>query len=159
MSESHDNHDKLEMIDAALRREIMPCRPLDPELTERIVASIRTSSLRHKRAIALRRFAFGAAAIAACVAMAIGFLFSGNPAIDRPEHPKPPSDSGIISRIPPATVIMDDSLAAMEEFAADSMAKEMRDLAQDASDIGSVILASLPGDVVDSKLWAGLRGD
>jgi hypothetical protein len=157
MSENHDNCDNFEQLDAALRREITPCDPLEPELSERIVSSIRAESRRRRRAIVLRRFTYGAAALAAGVVLAIGLLFNNGTPIERPVTTTPGSDPDLISKIEPAGLV-DDSLAAMKAFAAESMAREMRDLAQDASDIGSGILASLPGDVVDSQLWMGLGG-
>ncbi len=157
MSESHDNCDKFEQLDTALRLEITPCDPLEPELSERIVSSIRAEARRRSRTIVLRRFAFGAAALAAGVILAMGLLFNNAGPIEPPVTP-PGGGGEMISKIPPPVDLVEDSLAAMEAFAAESMAKEMRDLAQDASDIGSGILASLPGDVVDSRLWAGLGG-
>ena len=39
-------------------------------------------------------------------------------------------------------------MAAVEEFATNSVVQEMRDLARDASEIGSAMLAAIPVDVV-----------
>ncbi len=159
MSESQCNQDKFELLDAALRREVIPEEPLREELAYRIVESIRGESRRRVRWIAIRRFAIGAAA--ACVLLAIGLLVNNDPVVDSggvgPGDPESPGQE-LLSSLQIVPVIVDDSLAAVEELAGDSMAQEMRDLASDASEIGSGILASLPSGVGEGRLSRLLSG-
>ena len=68
-------------------------------------------------------------------------------------------DENIFAKIPPTQAIVDDSLLAVQEFATDSVVQEMRDLAQDASEIGSSMLVALPVDVDGrgaSQWWSEL---
>jgi len=157
MSDSINNHDDFKLLEETLRGQVEPTEPLKAELTDRIVAAVRIAAYQRRRSIGIRRLAIGAAAIAAGVLLAIGLLLTGNS--DPIDTPGGRSDPALISGIPPAPAIVDDSLAAVEEFAAGSVVQEMRDLARDASDIGGVFLASLPGQVVDSRLWSGFGRD
>jgi hypothetical protein len=150
MSDDRDNQERFELLDAALRRDVPPEEPLPPELETRIVASIRAESDRRGRVLTFRRFAIGGA-LAAGVLLAITFVVISRIGVT-PPAPIAPRDTdgpgeGIFEKIPPAPVIVNNSLTAVEEFAADSVVQEMRHLARDASDIGSAMLASLPVDV------------
>ena len=159
MSGSYENQNEFEQLEAALRRDVEPEAPLSEELTNRIVSAIGAAYVRRRRTIVIRRFAIGAASLAAAVLLAIGLLVNNRPSVDKPVPivSTPGNGGEIIAQIQPSPVIVDDSLAAMGQFAADSVVQEMRDLASDASDIGSVMLASLPGDVIDgglTRLWS-----
>ena len=162
MSDNPNNQDPFELLDAALRQGVPPEEPLPPELEARIVASIRAESRGRGRVLTLRRFAIGAAALAAGVLLAIVLLVMSRLGVNSP-RPIAPNTKGpggdIFAKIPPAPVIVEDSITAVEEFAADSVVREMRYLARDASDIGSAMLASLPVDVAggrQSRWWTRL---
>ena len=150
MSYDPNNPERFELLDAALRRDVPPEEPLSAELHARIVASIRTEAGRRGRVLTFRRYAIGAAALAAGVLLAITLVVMSRLTVN-PPVPIAPNIKGsggdIFEKIPPAPAIVDDSLAAIEEFAADSVVREMQYLARDASDIGSAMLASLPVDV------------
>ncbi len=100
--------------------------------------------------LTFRRFAIGGA-LAAGVLLAITFVVISRIGVNPPAPIAPRDTDGpggdIFEKIPPAPVLVNNSLAAVEEFAADSVVQEMRHLARDASDIGSAMLASLPVDV------------
>ena len=159
MPDSYESQNESEQLEAALRRDVEPEAPLSEGLTNRIVSAIGAAYVRRRRTIVIRRFAIGAASVAAAVLLAIGLLVNNRPPVDKPGPIVSTSGNGgeIIAQIQPGPVIVDDSLTAMGQFAADSVVQEMRDLASDASDIGSVMLASLPGDVIDgglTRLWS-----
>ena len=155
-----NNHDHIELLETALRRDVPPVEPWSPELQTRIVASIRAESDRLRRMLTLRRFAVGGA-LAAALLLAIGLLVMSRSTVDSPEPiVTKGADESIFAfvKISPAPVIVDDSIAAVEEFAANSVVQEIRYLARDASEIGSAMLAALPGDVVGdgrSRWWTG----
>ena len=161
MSDNRNNQGQFDVLDAALRRDVPPEEPLTPELEARIVASIRAESGVRGGVWTFRRFAV-AGALAAGVLLAIVFLVASRLGVDSP-GPIAPNTRGlggdIFEKIPSASVIVDDSLTAVEEFAADSVVREMRYLARDASNIGSAMVASLPVDVVEgrrSRWWTRL---
>ena len=161
MSYKPNNQERFELLDAVLRRDVPPEEPLSDELTGRIVAAIRTESGRRGGARTFRRFAI-CAALAASVLLAIALLMMYRPHVNSP-RPNARRDANGSRRdaggISPERTIVDDSLTAVENFAADSVAQEMRHLARDASDIGSAVLASLPGDVQvpgQPRWWSGL---
>lgn len=150
MSYDRNNQEHFELLDAALRRDVPPEEPLTPELSARIVASIRAESDRRGGVWTFRRFAI-TGALAAGLLLAITLLVMTRLGVNSPE-PIVDRDTGgpgaeIFEKITPAPLIVEDSFAAVEEFAADSVVQEMRHLARDASDIGSAMLASLPVDV------------
>jgi hypothetical protein len=162
MSDNPGNQERFELLDAALHRDVPPEEPLSPELEARIVASIRAESGRRGRTLTFRRFAV-AGALAAGVLLAITLIVISRFGVNSPDPIVTPNTSqaggDILAKIPPARVIVDDSVSAVEEFATDSVVQEMRHLARDASDIGSAMLASLPVDVVgarQSRWWASL---
>ncbi|MDP6636954.1 MAG: hypothetical protein QGG42_18800 [Phycisphaerae bacterium] len=152
MSEDLNSQDGFELIEAALRREVPPEEPLRPEFEVGIVAAIRSVSSGRRRVLMFRRFALGAAALAAAVLLVIGLLAALRIEVPGPRHVASPNTNAagknILAKIPPARGIVDNSIVAVEEFATDSVVQEMRDLARDASDIGSAMLASLPVDVM-----------
>ena len=162
MPDNSNNRERFELLDAVLRRDVPPEEPLTAELEARIIASIRTESVRRGRVLTFRRFVI-TGAIAAGVLLAIVLLVTSRLGVDSPAPIAPNTNrSGgedVLAKIPPAPAIVDDSLAAVEEFAADSVVQEMRYLARDASDIGSAMLASLPVDVRgggQSRWWMKL---
>jgi len=150
MSYDPNNKERFELLDATLRRDVPPEEPLSAELHARIVASIRAESGGRGGVLTFRRYAIGAAALAAGVLLAITLVVMSRLAVNPPTPIAPNIDGSggdIFEKIPPAPVIVDDSLAIVEEFAADSVVREMQCLARDASDIGSSMLASLPVDI------------
>ena len=150
MSYDPNNPERFELLDAALRRDVPPEEPLSAELHARIMASIRAESGGRGRVLTFRRYAIGAAALAAGVLLAITLVVMSRLAVNSPAPIAPNIDGAggdILEKIPPAPAIVDDSLATVEEFAANSVVREMQCLARDASDIGSAMLASLPVDV------------
>ena len=161
MPNNLNNHDQLELLETALRGGAPPEEPLSPELQARIVGAFRTESRPRRGALTLRRFTV-AAALAASLLLAITILV-----MNRSDNNLPgsigkviQSDHGVFgfAKIPPAPVIVDDSMAAVEEFATNSVVQEIRYLARDASEIGIAMLAAIPGDVVgrgDSNWWSG----
>ena len=162
MSDNRNNQDPFKLLDVALRRDVPPEEPLSPELTARIVASIRSESGRRGRVLTFRRLVI-AGALAAGVLLAIVLLVMSRVEVNSPGPiaPRNTDRSGgdIFAKIPPAPEIVDNSLTAVEEFAADSVVQEMQSLARDASDIGSAMLASLPVDVGGgrgSRWWTRL---
>ena len=163
MSDNRNNHDRFELLDAALRRGVPPEKPLPPELQARIVASIRAESSGRRRVVTLRRFAIGAGTLAAGVLLAIVLLAMSRVGVNSPNQLASPDTRGpggdIFVTIPPAPVLVDRSIVAVQEFATDSVVQEMRYLARDASEIGSAMLVMLPVDVVGdgrSRWWVGL---
>ncbi|MDP6542828.1 MAG: hypothetical protein QGH60_02490 [Phycisphaerae bacterium] len=159
MSDDRNNQERLKLLDAALRRDLPLEEPLTAELEARIVASIRAEPGRRGRALTFRRFAI-TSALAAGVLLAITLLVINRLGVNPPQPIAPrntdSSNGDIFEKIPPAPVIVDNSLTAVEEFAAGSVVQEMRYLARDASDIGSAVLASLPVDVGEggrSQWW------
>ena len=164
MSDNRNNQEPFELLDAALRRDVPPEEPLSTELQARIVASIRAEFGGRGRVLTFRRLgiAIGAGALAAGVLLTIAILVMSRLGVNSP-GPIAPNTKGlggdIFAEIPSAPVIVDNSLTAVEEFAADSVVQEMRYLARDASDIGSAMLASLPVDVAggrQSRWWTRL---
>ena len=162
MPDNLNNQDPFELLDAALRRGVPPEEPLTPELEARIVASLRTESGGWGRVLTFRRFAI-AGALAAGVLLAITLLVMSRLGVNSPRPIVAPNTRepgvDIFEKIPPAPVIVDNSLTAVEEFATGSVVREMRYLARDASDIGSAMLASLPVDVGggrQSRWWTRL---
>jgi len=162
MSDDRNNQDPFELLDAALRRDVPPEEPLSPELTGRIVASIRAESGRRGRVLTFRRLVI-AGALAAGVLLAIVLLVRSRVNVNPPgpivKTPDTKGLGGNVLAISPARVIVDNSLTAVEEFAADSVVQEMQSLVRDASDIGSAMLASLPVDVGGgrgSRWWTRL---
>jgi hypothetical protein len=158
-----DKQDQFDVLEDALRRNVPPEEPLAAKLQDRIVTLIRAEARGRVRIATFRRFAIGAAAVAACVLLTVAFV-----AMNRGEvSPSPPiaqtpdqgADENIFAKIPPTEVIVDDSILAVQEFATGSVVQEMRDLAQDASEIGSSMLAALPVDVDrrgPSQWWSEL---
>jgi len=163
MPDNSNNRERFELLDAVLRRDVPPEEPLTAELEARIIASIRTESVRRGRALTFRRFVI-TGALAAGVLLAITLLVVSRLGPNSAMPVAAPNTNGsggedVLAKIPPAPAIVDDSLAAVEEFAADSVVQEMRYLARDASDIGSAMLASLPVDVSgggQSRWWMKL---
>jgi len=159
MSYDSNNPECFELLDAVLRREVPPEEPLSSELQGRIVASIRAESLGRGRVLTFRRYAIGVAVLAAGVLLTITLLVVSRPAVNSPGPVVKEPGVDIFEKIPPAPVIVDNSLAAVEEFAADSVVREMQYLVRDASDIGSAMFASLPVDVGrggQSQWWTKL---
>ena len=143
MSYDPNNAEQHASLEAALRRDVPAEQPLSDELHARIVTSIREQSNAATKVPSIRRFA-AVAAVAACVILTAGvaFMMTRNP--ERPATPVAHSDKPAAKILAKAPVMVDDSLAAVEEFATDSVVREMRDLAKDASDIGSAMFVSLP---------------
>ena len=165
MSDNPNNQERFELLDAALRRDVPPEEPLSPELQAGIIASIRAESGRSGGALTFRRFAI-AGALAAGVLLATTLLVTSRLAVNSPGPIAPRDTDGsggdILENIPPAPVLVDNSITAVEEFAADSVVREMRHLARDVSDIGSAMLASLPVNVGGggrARWWTGLLGE
>jgi len=154
MSDSVDNQDQFEMLEAALLGEVPPVEPLRSEFQARIVSSIRSASGDRRRYLTFRRFAVGAAAIAAAVLLVVGLqiMNPGGAGPDNPGLSRPGKTGGqMLATIRPKPAIVDDSIVAVEKFAAGSVVQEMRDLAKDATEIGGTMLAALPGDLVSRR--------
>jgi hypothetical protein len=161
MPNNPNNHDQLELLETTLRAAVPTEEPLNPELQARIVASFRAESRRHRGVVRLRRFTI-AAALAASVLLAITILVMSWPTDNQPRAIVDTMgyDESLFAfaKFPPTPVMMDDSMAAVEEFAANSVVREMQDLARDASEIGIAMLAAIPDDVVgrtNAGWWSG----
>jgi len=113
MPDDLNNHDHIELLETALRRDVPPVEPWSSELQTRIVASIRAESDRLRRILTLRRFAVGGA-LAAGLLLAIALLVMSRPAVNSPEPIVNTEgiDENIFAfvKIPPAPVIVDDSI-------------------------------------------------
>jgi hypothetical protein len=161
MPNNPNNHDQLELLESALHRDVPPEETLRPELQARIVCAFRAESHPRRGVLTIRRFALGAA-LAASVLLAITIMVTSWPADNQPRAivNTTGSDESVLvfAKFPPAPLMMDDSIAAVEEFATNSVVQEMQYLARDASEIGIAMLAAIPDDVVgraNAGWWSG----
>ncbi len=148
MLDDTNNQGCLELLDTALRDSVPPMEPLDAELQSRIIKAIRTESTTRRKGLVFRRYMAATAAVAAGILLVISFLLINRSVVNKPEDPVvrtlPARNGNPLDEIPQAGQIVDDSLLAVTAFTTDSAVQEMRDMAQDASDIGSAMFASLP---------------
>jgi len=167
MSENLDNQERFESIEASLRRDVPPVEELSPKLERRIIASIRAESgARGLKSTGRRHLLVAAAAFAAGVLIAITILSmqngdpGGNGQLGKETEkgtvpvPSPPEP------IPSPPEVVNRSLAAVEaveSFATESVAQEVRHLAEDAADVSNAMLACLPSDIVGRgrSQWLG----
>ncbi|MCP4376459.1 MAG: hypothetical protein GY794_09825 [bacterium] len=148
MLDNTNNQECLELLDAPLRDSVPPVEPLDAELQSRIFKAIRTEPTTRKKALVFRRYVIATAAAAAGILLVISLLLINRSVVNKPEGPlvyTPPDRTGnLLKEIPKTRLIIDKSLTAVTAFTTDSAVQEMRDMAQDASNIGAAMFTSLP---------------
>jgi hypothetical protein len=160
MLDSTNNQECFDLLDAALRDSVPPEQPLTEELQSRIIEAIRTEAATRRKVLVFRRYVIATAAAAAGILLVISLVLINRSAVNTPKDDVviAPADraGNLLDEIPRAGLLVDKSITAVTDFTTDSVLREMRDMARDASDIGTAMFASLPVTVAadtPSRWW------